>query len=115
MFNKDDAFVVIFKILYYLMYTTKKGLQIEVKYLRHEKLGINENYMCYILNQLEEKKYIIGFVRTFQFVNESEDIKKIIITLDGIEYLESERMQTIKTYLQDKHQLEWWLEETECN
>lgn len=97
------------------MCTAQKGLKIEVKYFRHEKLGINENYMCYILNQLEEKKYINGFVRTFQFVNESEDIKKIIITLDGIEYLESERMQTIKTYLQDKHQLEWWLEETECN
>ena len=54
MFNKDDTFLVIFKILYYLYYNVKKGLQVEIKYFRHDKLGINENYMCYLLNELEE-------------------------------------------------------------
>ena len=115
MFKTDDAFLVIFKILYYLLFSVKKGLQIEVKYFRHSKLGINENYLCYLLNQLESKKYIKGFNKAFQFDNESEDVKHITITLDGIEYLESEKMQIIKTYLQDKHQLEWWLEATDSN
>ena len=115
MFNKDDTFLVIFKILYYLYYNVKRGLQIEVKYFRHDKLGINENYMCFILNQLEEKKYIKGFSKTFAFNNAPEDVKKITITLDGIEYLESDKMQVMKTYLQDKKQLEWWLEATESN
>lgn len=115
MFNKDDTFLVIFKILYYLCYSVKKGLQIEVKYFRHDKLGINENYMCFILNQLKEKNYIKGFSKTFVFDNEPEDVKKITITLDGIEYLESDKMQVMKTYLQDKNQLMWWLEATENN
>lgn len=107
MFNKDDMFVVIYKILYYIYHCNKNGY--DVSKVNHNVLNINERYYNNIVEEIESKKYIDRLYRESQ--NEEKELNKNVkITSDGVLFLETnEHMKKIGEMLKDRKELEWWL------
>lgn len=60
--EKDDYFVVVYKILAYLYITLKEGSHPDALLLQHDSrlLGVNEMYWTYIMENLQEQGYLTG-------------------------------------------------------
>lgn len=58
--NKDDYFVIVYKILGYLYDCLKAGEDPDKDLISHEYLQINEKYWAMIMSDLQEEGFIDG-------------------------------------------------------
>lgn len=88
-----EQFNIIYKILKILANSMKVG-EFDIKSISHEKLGISKEYWANIVKLLIDNNYIEGASYT-TWIGQSEpyiEIENIKITLQGLEYLESNSM-----------------------
>ena len=89
---KDDYFVLVYRILAYLYYCVKEGVEPDMEYLTYNTkyFPICESYWEYIIEHMFNDGYISG-VAIAKGLNRGVGRIKIIdikITPKGIEYLE---------------------------
>lgn len=95
--QKDDYFVIVYRILTYLYACLKAGEDIDKDVLSPSGLGIRPKYWAYIMENLQEDKYIKG-IRVLKNAA-STRIDNIEITPQGIAYLiENKSIQKAKNF-----------------
>ena len=89
---RDDAHVLIYKILTYLYKQLKDDEPIDPDKISADGLNIREGYWCWIMRQLINAKYTTGY----SVVSNGPDrvridhLKRATITYKGVEYLFSD-------------------------
>lgn len=88
---KDDYHVIVYQILAYLYVQLKAGEKVDVKLLEADSnyLNINKIYWTYIIENLYNQGLVSGVVINKAWGGDISliDIKDIMITPKGIEYL----------------------------
>ncbi|MBR3494250.1 MAG: hypothetical protein IKH38_02380 [Clostridia bacterium] len=94
---KDDYHVIVYKVLGYLYRQLKKGEPVDPEMIRpgSKICPINETYWKYILTTMQEEKLIRGLdIEEGQedFDPDDEQLKRLIITVKGIELLSDNQL-----------------------
>jgi hypothetical protein len=102
--EKDDYFVVVYKILAYLYVILKEGRHPDPKLLQHDSkmLGINELYWTYIMESLQDEGHIKGLDVTTMWGGDKmiSGLESCQITPAGIWYLMDDyTMEKVKDFL----------------
>ncbi len=103
---KDDYHVVVYKILAYLYVKLKAGEKVDTKLLEADSnyLNINKIYWTYIMENLYNQGLVSGVVINKAWGRDTPliDIKDIMITPKGIEYLtDNSFLNKAKEFLKD--------------
>lgn len=103
---KDDYHVVVYKILAYLYVKLKAGEKVDAKLLEADSnyLNINKIYWTYIIENLHNQGLVSGVVINKVWGGDISliDIKDIMITPKGIEYLtDNSFLNKAKEFLKD--------------
>ena len=97
--EKDNYFVLVYKILAYLYTVLKEGRHPDARLLQHDSrmLGINEPYWTYIMEALQDECYISGLTITTIWGGTKmvSGLESCQITPTGISYL-------LDNYMMDK-------------
>ena len=97
--QKDDYFVIVYRILTYLYTCLKADEDVDKDVLSPSGLGIRPKYWAYIMENLQEDKYIKG-IRVLKNAAGTR-IDNIKITPQGITYLiENQSIQKAKKFLE---------------
>lgn len=102
--EKDDYFVVVYKILAYLYVILKEGRHPDPKLLQHDSkmLGINKLYWTYIMESLQDEGHIKGLDVTTMWGGDKmiSGLESCQITPAGIWYLMDDcTMEKVKDFL----------------
>lgn len=103
---KNDYFYLVYKILDYMYYCLKNGINIDKEYFSELSplfSDIDEKYRFYIFENLVNDGYVKGIIPLRHFGECGTKITaNASITPKGIEYLETNSIfNKIKTYLKD--------------
>ena len=101
--EKDDYFVVVYKILAYLYITLKEGRHPDARLLKHDShmLGIHEQYWTYIMESLQDEGHIKGLDVTTMWGGDKmiSGLESCQITPAGIGYLMDDyTMEKVKEF-----------------
>jgi hypothetical protein len=102
---KDDYFVIVYQVLWYLYDCLKKNQQVDAALLSGLNFSIPETYWDYILRSLVNEGYVTG-VAVMTVLGSRDGLLRIEpnvkITPKGIQYLyDNSLFQKVKRTLQD--------------